>query len=78
MEYNFENIPKQMKEEALFCLHKNKKPLKKNHYYLRPNTKEDFSSFNEIIKARRTDEGIGIGLFDSYCGIKEIWTCFSL
>lgn len=69
MEYNFENIPKQMKEEALFCLHKNKKPLKKNHYYLRPNTKEDFSSFNEIIKARRTDEGIGIGLFDSYCGI---------
>lgn len=69
MENNFENIPKRMKEEAFFCLHKNKKPLKTNHYYLRPNTKEDFSSYDSVIKARRNDEGIGIGLFDSYCGI---------
>lgn len=86
MKINFENIPRQMKEEGFFCLHKDKIPRTKNHYTFKKCIDEEgnfneglykrqFSSFEEIRKAQRIDEGVGIGLFNSLCGI-DLDHCF--
>ena len=65
MKNNFENIPKQMKEEAYFCTHYKKTPTNNT----KPNDKKTFYSYDEMMKIKKDYEGIGIGIFDSYCGI---------
>lgn len=62
---NFQNIPKQMKEEGFFCTHYKKTPTNKT----KPNQKETFRTFEETMKLKKDYEGIGIGIFDSFCGI---------
>lgn len=65
MTNKYENIPNKMKEEALFCTHYKKTPTNKT----KPNDKSTFYSFNKVMEIKQDFEGIGIGLFDSYCGI---------
>ena len=65
MKNNFENIPRQMKEEAYFCTHYKKTPTNNT----KPNDKKTFYSYDEMMKIKKDYEGIGIGIFDSYCGI---------
>lgn len=72
----WENIPEELKKEGVFCLHENKTPKKLRDSKLfnaSPNKKEDFSSFEEIMKDYKQIEsdktGIGIGIFDNVCGI---------
>ena len=65
MKNNFENIPNQMKEEAYFCTHYKKTPTNNT----KPNDKKTFYSYDEMMKIKKDYEGIGIGIFDSYCGI---------
>ena len=83
MTINFENIPRQMKEEGKFCLHENKIPKKRRYsklYNASPDKQQDFSSFESIMKdynSIKSDKiGVGIGIFDSLCGI-DIDNCFS-
>jgi replicative DNA helicase len=65
MKNNFENLPKQMKDEGFFCTHYKKTPTNKT----KPNQKETFRSYEETMKLKKDYEGIGIGIFDSFCGI---------
>ena len=65
MKNNFENIPRQMKEEAYFCTHYKKTPTNNT----KPNDKKTFYSYDEMMRIKKDYEGIGIGIFDSYCGI---------
>ena len=65
MKNNFENLPKQMKDEGFFCTHYKKTPTNKT----KPNQKETFRTFEETMKLKKDYEGIGIGIFDSFCGI---------
>lgn len=83
MNIKFENIPRQMKEEGKFCLHENKIPKKRRYsklYNASPNNKNDFSSYDSIVKdynSIKSDKiGVGIGIFDSLCGI-DIDNCFN-
>lgn len=83
MNINFENIPRQMKEEGKFCLHENKIPKKRRYsklYNASPNNRNDFSSFDSIMKdynSIKSDKiGVGIGIFDSLCGI-DLDNCFN-
>lgn len=76
MKNNFQNLPKQMKDEGKFCLHENKIPKKRRYsklYNASPNKKEDFSSYQNIVRDYETINsdkvGIGIGIFDLFCGI---------
>ena len=72
MQNNFEKLPKQMKEEGFFCTHYKKTPTNKT----KPNQKETFRTFEETMKLKKDYEGIGIGIFDSFCGI-DIDHCIS-
>lgn len=65
MKNNFQNLPKQMKEEGLFCTHYKKTPTNNT----KPNKKETFRTYEETMKLKKDYEGIGIGIFDSFCGI---------
>lgn len=83
MNINFENIPRQMKEEGKFCLHENKIPKKRRYsklYNASPNNRNDFSSYDSIMKdynSIKSDKiGVGIGIFDSLCGI-DLDNCFN-
>ena len=83
MKINFENLPRQMKEEGKFCLHENKIPKKRRSsrlYNASPDKEQDFSSYQAILKdyeSIKSDKiGVGIGIFDSLCGI-DIDNCFS-
>lgn len=58
-----QNIPEEIKQNELFCLHQNKIPLAKT------NDKTTFKTFNQVINEMKEGQGIGIGLFDSLCGI---------
>lgn len=58
-----QNIPEEIKQNELFCIHQNKIPLAK------PNDKSTFKTFNQVIEEVKEGQGIGIGLFDSLCGI---------
>lgn len=67
-------INDELKKEGLFCLHQNKIPMKKRYSQLvnaSPNKKEDFKKYDDIIKDYESSNasGIGIGFFDSLCGI---------
>lgn len=82
MNIKFENIPRQMKEEGKFCLHENKIPKKRRYsklYNASPNNKNDFSSYDSILRdynSIKSDKiGVGIGIFDSLCGI-DLDHCF--
>lgn len=82
MNINFENIPRQMKEEGKFCLHENKIPKKRRYsklYNASPNNRNDFSSYDSILRdynSIKSDKiGVGIGIFDSLCGI-DLDHCF--
>ena len=82
MTINFENIPRQMKEEGKFCLHENKIPKKRRYsklYNASPNNRNDFSSYDSILRdynSIKSDKiGVGIGIFDSLCGI-DLDHCF--
>ena len=82
MNIKFENIPRQMKEEGKFCLHENKIPKKRRYsklYNASPNNRNDFSSYDSILRdynSIKSDKiGVGIGIFDSLCGI-DIDHCF--
>ena len=83
MTINFENIPRQMKEEGKFCLHENKIPKKRRYsklYNASPNNRNDFSSYDSILRdynSIKSDKiGVGIGIFDSLCGI-DLDNCFN-
>lgn len=83
MTINFENIPRQMKEEGKFCLHENKIPKKKRYsrlYNASPDKEQDFSSYQSILRdyeSIKNDKiGVGIGIFDSLCGI-DLDNCFN-
>ena len=65
MKNNFEKIPRQMKEEAYCCTHYKKTPTNNT----KPNDKKTFYSYDEMMRIKKDYEGIGIGIFDSYCGI---------
>ena len=58
-----QNIPEEIKQNELFCLHQNKIPLAKT------NDKTTFKTFNQVINEMKEGQGVGIGLFDSLCGI---------
>ena len=58
-----QNIPEEIKESGFFCIHQNKIPLAKT------NDKSTFKTFTQIIKEVKEGQGVGIGLFDSLCGI---------
>lgn len=82
MNIKFENIPRQMKEEGKFCLHENKIPKKRRYsklYNASPNNRNDFSSYDSILRdynSIKSDKiGVGIGIFDSLCGI-DLDHCF--
>lgn len=83
MTINFENIPRQMKEEGKFCLHENKIPKKRRYsrlYNASPDKEQDFSSYQSILRdyeSIKNDKiGVGIGIFDSLCGI-DLDNCFN-
>ena len=58
-----QNIPEEIKESGFFCIHQNKIPLAKT------NDKTTFKTFTQTIKEVKEGQGVGIGLFDSLCGI---------
>ena len=58
-----QNIPEELKQNGFFCLHQNKIPLAKT------NDKTTFKTFNQVINEMKEGQGVGIGLFDSLCGI---------
>ena len=58
-----QNIPEELKQNELFCIHQNKIPLAKT------NDKTTFKTFNQVINEMKEGQGVGIGLFDSLCGI---------
>ena len=71
-----------MKEEGKFCLHENKIPKKRRYsklYNASPNNRNDFSSYDSILRdynSIKSDKiGVGIGIFDSLCGI-DLDHCF--
>lgn len=60
---NWNNLPEELKKEGVFCTHQNKIPN------ARTNDKTTFKKFDEVIKERKSSEGVGIGIFDNVCGI---------
>lgn len=60
---NLQNIPEEIKQSGNFCIHQNKIPLAKT------NDKGTFKTFNQIIGEIKEGQGLGIGIFDSLCGI---------
>lgn len=73
----YNNIPNELKQEALFCLWKyefrkgerTKVPYRINGIKTRINTAADFSSFDSVIKLVDKYSGIGIGVFNGYSAI---------
>lgn len=63
MQFNYNNIPNDLKLNGLFCKHQNKIPLAK------PNDKSTFTTYNNVIKSLKYNEGVGIGIFDKLCGV---------
>lgn len=63
MQFNYNNIPNDLKSNGLFCKHQNKIPLAK------PNDKNTFTTYYNVIKSLKQNEGLGIGIFDKLCGV---------
>ena len=73
----YERIPKELKEEALFCLwkyeerdgKKTKVPYKIDGKKARPNLITDFSSFDSVSKLVDKYSGIGMGVFNGFSAV---------
>lgn len=73
----YNNIPNELKENALFCLwkyeerdgKKTKVPYKINGARARANTATDFSSFDLVSEFVDKYSGIGMGVFNGYSAI---------
>ncbi len=73
----YERIPKELKDEALFCLwkyeerdgKKTKVPYKIDGKKARPNLITDFSSFDSVCKLVDKYSGIGMGVFNGFSAI---------
>ena len=73
----YNNIPKELKQDALFCLwkyetrkgQKTKVPYKTNGNWACVNSATDFSSFDSVSKLVDKYSGIGMGVFNGYSAI---------